>query len=192
MMIKLTKGKSNSVEAEMCSACKGACCKHMPGSAHPDDFEGLREGTHEARVAIIVALIATGKWTLDWFEGDATQPYDKWHSTERKQSYYIRPAIKGYEGRPYHAGWRGRCTFLTETGCSFAHDERPTECRSLKPSKPFPQSCDGPHDKQTTAQAWLPFEAEIKEALNVFNANPSSFDAHAIDIDAVMSWRYPS
>lgn len=105
---------------DICTKCGGKCCKTNPGVAYPEDFE-MDKGPEKLQAAI-----KTGKWAIDWWEGD---PGDGIDAT----AYFVRPAIKGHEGETYHPGWGGECTMLTKVGCSLEAKDRPKECRDLEP-----------------------------------------------------------
>jgi len=109
------------VNAAACAACGGACCKNYPGHAGPEDFPDLGR---------LEALLVAGRWTLDEWIGD---PLWKVLSRRRRRHgtpapRYVarvllpRPAIRGHEGKPYHAP--GAC----RTGCR----SRPTSPRPAR------------------------------------------------------------
>ena len=108
----------------ICLECGGRCCKQYPGAAYPEDFI-LREGTEKFLITI---AIKSKKWVIDWWEGD---PGDG----NKETAYFVRPAIKGKEGKTYDPSWGGECIFLEPTGCSLQLKHRPRECRLLEPKK---------------------------------------------------------
>ncbi len=140
---------------EVCGPCGGACCKTMPGHAFPSDLGADISGELRAR-------LATGKWAIDWWEGDPREGKD-----ELDYAYYLRPATIGKEGQLEDASWGGQCTFLRDDGCSI-FDQRPTGCRGLEPAPGGdPSKCQVRHGtKRDAAIAWIPFHAEILAALN--------------------------
>ena len=131
----------------ICSICKGFCCKRSPAIVYPEDIKGeLKTG--------LKAILETGKYCIDWWEGDP-------------EIYFIRPATKGNEGKLLDPTWGGECTFLTEEGCSLEFSERPEGCRFLRPNSNYPYDCDAPdgHNKKHGADAWLPYQDMIKEII---------------------------
>lgn len=104
--------------ADLCTPCGGKCCKAIPGIYWPEDFGS----SHDEVIANVRAAIATGKTTLDYWEGVTT--YDM---------YYVRPATKGMEGASIDPSEGGECTHLTAVGCALTWTERPTQCRALEP-----------------------------------------------------------
>ena len=143
--------------ASMCGACGGACCKQMPGGAHPSDWGAPNR---DVMRALLTAALNSGQYTIDWWEGDprGLQEDDPGYVS---QGFYVRPAIKGYEGYTYHAGWGGECTFLTPTGCAMPHANRPLECRTLEPK--YPMRCEQHHGKYATAIAWIEYHDVLSE-----------------------------
>jgi len=109
-------------DRELCTACGGICCKRNPGVALPQDY-----GAHPRTIA---NKLITGRWIVDWWEGDPTDG-----KLEPGQiAYFLRPAIKGFIDKLRYAGWGGECTFLTDEGCELELKDRPAECRWLVPA----------------------------------------------------------
>ena len=134
------------VRPELCKLCQGSCCKSLPCSAFPADF-GL------PNTEKITAAIDSGKWCIDWWEGDPRE-----HEDVLDYGYYVRPAIKEHEGERSHASWGGECTFLTSKGCELSIEARPFEGRMLEPKSDYPHGCKSHSGgKQAAAIAWIPF-----------------------------------
>ncbi|MFN4224240.1 MAG: YkgJ family cysteine cluster protein [Fervidobacterium nodosum] len=108
----------------ICKACGGKCCKTFPGLATPEDFGAPDRDL--MREKLLKALIS-GRWTVDWVDQDA-------------ELYFVRPAIKGFEGSVFDHAYNGECTFLTNTGCELDFSERPESCRMLIPK--LEERCD--------------------------------------------------
>jgi Fe-S-cluster containining protein len=136
-------------DAARCAACGGACCKSLPGAAFPEDFP-TAESVQEA--------LATGRWALDWWEGDPREGHD-----ELTEAYFLRPATKGKEGVVRDPSWGGECTFLTPKGCELPAERRPRECRMLTP-RPKGVDCmgDGTAGKRAAAVAWLGRKGDLQ------------------------------
>lgn len=139
---------------KICSKCGGECCKTLPGSAHPDDFD-MENGPSK-----LIAALNSGKWCFDYWEGDARKGEHFYLRT-----YFVRPAIKGLEGEVIDATWGGECTFLTESGCSIKNiEDRPHECRFLEPLKR--QNCiQHGNTKCENSVAWLKYRKEISKII---------------------------
>jgi len=84
--------------------------------------------------------LASGRWTLDWWEGQTPAPY------------FVRPAIKGHEGRLFHLGCGGECTFLGPGGCELRR--HPLQCRLLRPGGDCVYDHDRWQSKLTYARLW--------------------------------------
>ena len=149
---------------ELCAECGGKCCKQMPGAMYPEDvtadITNLVDGLKE--------LFSTGKYVVDWWEGDPRELYDD--DLEYVDSgYYIRPRTIDDYGRfgnsLFCPSWGSRCVFLTETGCRLEPQKRPKVCRSLEPLGD-PDKCimhDGA-SKQDAAREWIPYHEQIHKA----------------------------
>lgn len=128
-----------------CAGC-GKCCKGLPGGHLPDDFGvDLLEGVRSA--------LASGRYALDWWEGDVAYP------EELPRVLYLRPAVKGREGRLFHGAWGGECTFLTDAGCSLPRDKMPAECKALKPTAVPDGECPSGLIKEDLCLAWRPYQS---------------------------------
>lgn len=129
----------NMEDLTKCAECGGDCCKRMPGCCDvSDNWE---------------SMLLSGKYCIDWWEGDV-------FDGDRDCSYFIRPCTSGDEGKLLDPSWGGRCTFLTSTGCSLEHDQRPKECRDLDPNK----GCISEWGKEESAKAW--YEILTEEVVN--------------------------
>lgn len=146
----------------LCAPCGGECCKGMPGSTHPDQWGA----TDDERVAAIAKALASGRWAIDWWEGDPREGIDEDEALGSVR--YIRPAMGSPHRFPVeHPAW-GReapCTFLRSTGCALPHDGRPLGCRALRPGELG--ECDAMDgSKQAAAVVWIPFQSVIALALS--------------------------
>lgn len=161
------------VNAFLCTACGGQCCKDTPGASSPSDF--LDEDGDLDELTIF-EMLSSGDWVLAFWDGD---PREKQWGERRERGldrvsivYYPRPAFvkKSDEGlleRRYQ--WDlGGCVFLTEQGCKFSFSERPYGCRTLVPDWDLESnlpSCkhDGLGDNQRAALEWLPHQEKLME-----------------------------
>ena len=135
--------KLPDVEATaMCVGC-GHCCRALPGIVDPDDVEKLED------------LLNTGRYAIDYWEADGTMD----------QTYFIRPAIKGSEGRLVHPAWGGECTFLTDTGCELRLEDRPANCRQLVPKTVRKDYCTDVMTKQARVFRWAEYQGVIEDII---------------------------
>ena len=146
----------NFLNHEMCRVCGGKCCQHQPGPAWPEDFAEPLEDS--LRIAL-----SSGKWAVDWYEGDCEDVPNE----HRSKTLYVRPAYKGNEGKIFHAGWGGECCFLSLEGCELSDEARPRGCRALKPVPTVRDEngmmIDGckaeeGNDKEDCCRAWKEYE----------------------------------
>jgi len=141
---------------DMCTPCAGNCCRQMPGSAMPHDFGD----SPEEILAGLTAKLKTGRWAIDWWEGDPRDEGDQ----DFSRSYYVRPAVRDGGRGLFDPSYGGPCTFHGAGGCEI-FDERPSGCRGLDPVPGPPIGCTVQHSsKQDCAIAWLPFHDLILEA----------------------------
>lgn len=144
----------NFINKAVCEKCGGACCKHAAGACLPSDF-GSTAGEIEQNVR---AAVATGKYAIDWWEGDPRDDKDWTDPDALSRAYFVRPAHVG-ASHPRDPSWGGTCVFHGPKGCALEHDKRPSVCRALEP-------ITGPNDckmhlkggaKRGPAIAWIPF-----------------------------------
>ena len=146
-MIKNNENKS------LCSSC-GQCCKRLPGIVHPSD---LKEVTKES----LNEMYKNG-YQFDYWEGNLTGNLEH----EGITFYYLRPQTKKSVGKVIDASWGGECVFLSETGCSKTFEERPTQCRALKPKEDGNCHLDKKYSKEEMIRSWLPYNQIIKEVID--------------------------
>jgi hypothetical protein len=173
---------------EACAKCKGACCKHIPGETVPRQWMLSQEPGSQGYLAIdwdkVEEAFLSGKWVIDWWEGDPRN--DSYEDGSITTAPYIRPR---------HSGSRvglidtlifptGSCAFLTESGCSLPEVsdpndptslERPAGCTNLvakieeKDDGKIERHCDypdGKHFKREAAILWIPFRERLLEAVD--------------------------
>jgi Fe-S-cluster containining protein len=160
----------NHENPSVCGTCPSPCCGFLPGEVFPQELDPELRPEILRRKA--QSLIATGRYAVDWWEGD---PRRNISESERVScGYYLRPAIEGHEGNKFHAAWsfHGGCTFLGPEGCTLAHDARPLGCRAVVPAI---DAFSGKRDcrstivtqggftnsKHAAAIAWLPFHEAL-------------------------------
>lgn len=143
-------------DAAICAPCGGQCCQAMPGTLFPADLDPelrMKDLTEKAR-----ALLQSGRYAIDWWEGS---PMEGESSLE--PAYYLRPATKGNEGQWVDPGWGGACTFHSAQGCELSEEDRPSECKALKPVSPgkceMPEGWQG---RRTGAKAWWPYRHVLR------------------------------
>ena len=129
---------------KICSACGGQCCNTLPGACFPSDFNLPGD------ISFLETALKTGRWAIDWWEGDPRQG-----GNEYSRGFFVRPAIKGQEGKMFDGSWGGVCTFLKNDCCALDADKRPSNCRNLEPKE---SGCITHDDsKRGAAIAWIPY-----------------------------------
>ncbi|QTA37738.1 hypothetical protein JYK00_08425 [Thermosipho ferrireducens] len=108
------------INDKLCKNCKGKCCKYFPGVTLPEDFGA--NINKETFYNELVKAFKSGKWAIDWID-------------RKKDMYFIRPAIKGFEGWLFDHRLSGECSFLTPDGCELDPSHRPSGCLLLEPKK---------------------------------------------------------
>jgi hypothetical protein len=161
-LVQITE-KTN-VNQSICGPCGGRCCKYQPGITHPAQW-GATPMEMEASLTI---AFATGRWGIDWWEGDVNPKGDL------ESVYFVRPHAVGYDKtRLFHgASYNRRCNFLTDVGCELSPEGRPDGCLHLVPSKD--RKCLPPehkNDKETYAKAWRPYQDVILRAAAAVGAS---------------------
>lgn len=150
--------------AKDCVGC-GECCKTFPGESVPADFSQ----DDELRWDLVRTAIASGRWCVDWWEGE----WDNARGRFDPPSYFLRPNIKSHTAPiasgqvmircpsdPPHAT---ECVFLSEDGCSA--DIKPFGCKTLKPGFPGCNHDDHPpgvqNSRHMAAIMWKPYSAQL-------------------------------
>ena len=140
---------------KMCGVCGGKCCQHLPGAVFPSDCgEDVEAG--------LWSMMQTGNYIFDYWEGQFEDFEDIY------TPYYFRPKTKEEEGsRNIRNGtWGGPCTFLTPQGCTLKFEQRPLNCRMLKPKETVEGKCTGTDDAKTDAiRAWIPHNELIEKLI---------------------------
>src|ERR1700733_13177586 len=144
MSIVLELPVDNFIGESTCTKCGGECCKKMPGLCEPEDFALSRQKMIDA--------LRTRNYAIDYWDGDIRTDGDLYHI------YYIRPAT--LTGKwPVDTSWGGQCRLLTPTGCSLAPDDRPIECRGLKPRTRIGGDCRTVYGgKKDCVRKWIPYQ----------------------------------
>ena len=159
----------------ICSPCGGACCKMQPGITAPAQW-----GTNAEEIeANLTTAFATGKWAVDWWEGD-TEP-----DGNLDDVYFVRPAAKNVKNLFHGAARNAVCTFFQEFGCLLLPEARPDMCLSLIPSTSGGCWPPGPYKHENLkgdyAQLWRPYQAQILGAAKQCGFDPDDRDEDSVD-----------
>lgn len=132
---------------ELCSKCKGKCCKSMGCHFSPDDFEDLSyKGLKKE--------IDKGYISIDWWEGN---PFDSDKREYIPRALFLR--IRNRNADVVNASWGGVCSLLSDTGCTLSYDKRPKGGRDLIPAEP---ECKITYTKDQCARDWYKYDDILK------------------------------
>jgi Fe-S-cluster containining protein len=143
----------NNENTSLCSGC-GKCCKWMPGIVSPSDLK-------EITVESLAGLFKAG-YQFDYWEGNLTGNPEH----EDLTFYYLRPQTKKSVGKVVDGSWGGECVFLTESGCSKAFEERPSQCKALIPSENRECHVPASYEKSKMILEWLPYNEIISKTID--------------------------
>lgn len=143
----------NNENKSLCSQC-GKCCKTIPGIVAPEDLR-------EISVDSLTNLFKEG-YQFDLWEGNLTGKVEH----EDFTFYYLRPQTKRSVGRVVDASWGGECVFLGESGCSKTFEERPTQCRVLKPVEDLMCHLPQEYEKKKMIEKWIPYNEIILQTID--------------------------
>lgn len=172
-----------------CAECRGACCKYGAGAYHPRDIGNLSMDQ-------LAAQFHTGDFAIDHCSGDIITGsfYNRRNGRYWPTFlYFLRPRQVGDRSeRVLTPSCGGECGHLTEKGCNLSFYERPTECRSLRPSLIKCGSTKGNANGRALAvRAWLPYTRMLLEAALVINKD-DTFLMRAYNLSRLSQWPYAS
>ncbi len=157
---------------EICAECGGLCCKAGGAQIFPEEVKSFislllenqsqRPGKFNIKIKSeklnseqIYFLLNTGMFAVDIYE-TPTQC-----NALPQSLYYLRTARKGAE-RSFDPLRRGECAFLTGSGCSLNHSERPVVCRELIPTPPICRLSSSKFNRKNCAEAWKEHNALLE------------------------------
>jgi hypothetical protein len=126
----------------------------MPGIVHPRELK-------EITVESLSQMVKDG-YQFDYWEGNITGKSEHDEIT----AYYLRPQTKKSVGKMVDASWGGECVFLSESGCTKTFEQRPTQCRALKPGENGSCSYTKKYSKIEVIKAWLPYNDVIVKLID--------------------------
>ena len=138
----------NYLNKDICFKCQGKCCKSMPGTCSPEDIMKLFPSNNLEES--IKKALETKNYAIDWWEG-------------KKPLYYIRPATKKAIGKVYDSSWGGECVFLTEKGCKLSDENRPLQCKQLKPAVDMHCGNTNNTNKHEMALMWKQINVDLSK-----------------------------
>lgn len=157
-VISITRVTDAKENASLCAPCGGRCCSRMPGAFLPSDL--ANEENQDAVWTRVQELLATGRYVFDKLKARDLPSYPKWSD---ESFYYFRPAVVGWEGKPFDTSYGGQCTFHRPTGCELSEKTRPAQCKLLEPAAD--NKCSYPKEWQglpAVARAWASYYPRIE------------------------------
>lgn len=152
---------------DLCKSCGGKCCTSMAGMYIPSDFK------EDITEALILSLLEKGNIAIDWWDGDMEE------KGGREQIYYLRARHKG-EGKIV-GSYGGTCiNWSKEKGCSLLDQDRPYQCRKLKPIEKEDGELGCKHlkedksDKKGCALAWYDYQDSFDKVVEKFGRKEAS------------------
>lgn len=145
------------INEEMCAECKGACCKKGGCQYSTTDFDNLKfeyllQKLNEGYISIVAALDPR---TVNGRKIVNTHLYVK----SRNEG---RPIIDLYS-------LRTRCSALTDTGCKYDIDSRPSGGINLVPAKDENGRCCYPEtDPMEYIKMWEPHQKVLRRLVKHF------------------------
>ena len=131
---------------EICSKCKGKCCKTMGCHYSPKDFE-------EISFEYLMSQIDKGYISIDWWEGN---PFKDDRNIHR--AFFLR--VRNVESPIVDPSWGGVCILLTEDGCPLSFEERPKGARLLISSA---NKCKSLYTKENCCIDWIKYHDILED-----------------------------
>ncbi len=151
--------KSKNVNTESCKKCEGFCCKTCGCHFSPDDFQ-------EISYKYLKKEIKKGYISIVYISSDQIE--------QNTGTYILR--IRNY-GSPIVVlkdSWLGGCVLLTENGCPFPYEKRPSGARLLVPQKDYnPEDflepeCELNYTLEQCCYEWMPHKKTLYRLAKYF------------------------
>lgn len=149
--------ESKYINEQMCSECKGACCKKGGCQYEPKDFEEIKynyllEKLNEGYISIVASL---EPYSINGKNIMGTHLYIKSRNVDR-------PIIDLYSPRT-------RCKALNSTGCMYDANNRPSGGLNLIPAKDEKGKCCYPEkDPMEYIIMWEPYQNILRKLVKHF------------------------
>ena len=142
--------ESHNTNYDICSICKGKCCKQCGCHFSPDDFE-------EITFDFLKEQIYKGYISIDWIDGDIIcKPFNIYILRVRNQN---APIVDfGFKRTP--------CILLTKNGCKIDYNRRPTGGKLLIPSENY--SCYSTYGMEKCSYEWEPHQKVLHDLIEYF------------------------
>lgn len=133
---------------ELCSRCKGRCCKqtgcfYMPNDFRKIEFNFLKKKIKKGYISIAQASQENGA-----------------------SIHYLK--VRNIDSDICCDSSGGRCMLLTYKGCKLSFKKRPSGGKALIPSK---NGCKSFYSKQEIIEQWKPYQKVLKQLWDYFANN---------------------
>ncbi len=139
---------------DMCAKCGGKCCKRCGCFFSPDDFSVLN---FEA----LVNEIEKGYITIELIDLD--QFYMEGFAWVMRMRNKNGPIVERRMIRP-----NSECIMLTERGCAFGYEHRPTGGRLLIPCEHG--ECESDYSTEKAIREWLNYQRLLRQLVEHFES----------------------
>ena len=142
--------KKDCTNKELCSECKGRCCKEVACFFMPNDFKKIEFKYLKSKIRKGYISIAT----VNEVDG-ITLPYP---------ILYLK--VRNINSDICCISAAGRCMLLTNKGCKLSFKKRPSGGKALIPSR---EGCKSLYTEQEILTQWKPHQEVLKQLWNVFS-----------------------
>ena len=146
--------KKEQTTQDLCSKCKGKCCKHAPCHYSPEDFEeisfdSLKKQIEKGHISIVSVSM---------------REYDE--DDMLLQAYILRPRGKDRPISDYGSPLDIPCSLLTETGCSLSYEDRPMGGKMLIARENG--ACMAVYESDMCINDWKPYQDILEELFELY------------------------
>lgn len=138
------------INTEYCTECKGSCCRTTACAFSPADFEKISFNYLKERIEKSGYICI--KYIPEEFSGQGTGVF------------YLAVRNRGADIVDIPERNRGGCSLITDTGCPFSYEQRPTGGKLVLPIKSESQygkltfCCKQFYDAKELCYEWLPYK----------------------------------
>lgn len=165
----LFQSKNDFQNKRLCKKCKGKCCSYSPCILESSDMdmsspESIVKDIKDKKLSMIPVINEDFYFTNEFF----TFPY-----------LYVRGASR-YSKPVDLYSMNGPCVHLTEKGCDFSYEDRPSGGKLLIPEKDH--KCHYEHDLVTfnLVVSFLPFQDDLREAASIMTGTSVIDEAESL------------
>ncbi len=156
----VTIGPIENNENPCCARCPQCCCEQMGCEYTPEDVIAQYG---EISLPVVIRMIRTGDVMIDCYTDD-----------DDNDTYLLRVRTVDDHFAVDMAHIAARCVALTETGCKFPWDKRPSGAKIVIPNpddpgygctNAVPEICG----KHSFAEMWKPYQDILLQGVDLFS-----------------------